>query len=664
MHLVPFLSIGFELIRYVASLLLVQFVPGFFITSHLRKLSVLERLVISGAVGLSLFAMQAYVFGYLGVRGFGYLYVILCGLIGFSVRNDLTNFFSLLVRKVKHADFLCMALICIGIVIQVVQMIGTGLLSEEGMRFFRVHAQDGIFHLSLIASIARQFPPIEPGASGLQVVNYHYWSDLVFAETFRLFGIPIHTLFFQFTPFVISLATAVSLLALIRFLSKGGRHAFSVQWQRFGLFFLFFGSDIAYLLMLKLHGTWGFYTSSIDNGATQFLNMPHVFAKWIFLVAVLIFLKWREEKNVFEGLLFGFLGAILFGLKIYFALLFLVIVGIYALIDTVSVIRGRESNFFFREYLLIGILMATVALCIYLPPNKGSGGLGWYPLEWVKLMLSRENVDWTDLNIRRAIALYEHNQLKSFFFDVVAIIATLLSIHGVRLLGFLFYPTKDSKNAQRFWIVSSVASAIFTFLGLYTLQQSGAFNVFNFFASSLTLLAIFSALLMTTLWERKRWWYRLFVISICLISLPRIIYETNKILSSYAQNTDVVLISAEEIDALHYINVHADPTAIIQSHPDNALDAHTPYISYFANRSSYIAGVSVLETHNQPTKSRVDALHALFRTTDPQLFRAMLADSHIRYLYLLKGEALPVDVNEAGLRIAYQNASATVYEVQ
>lgn len=661
---VVFLNLLLEALLFVGALFCTLFIPGFAVSLKIPRLTLLERLVVSFTVGIALFGVETYITGYLGLRNFNVLYVISAAVLGIFLQKKVRSFFSEIRGQLAQVDLTAVFLVGIGTTVQILQMIGTGLVQTDGMRFFRVHAQDGIFHLSLIASMMRKFPPIEPGAAGLAVVNYHYWSDMVLAEFSRLFQIPVHTLFFQLTPFFVSILTALSLIALVRYLSKSEEVSLSRNWQRFALFFLYFGSDIAYLFMLKLHGIWGFYTSGIDNGATQFLNMPHVFAKWIFLVAVLLLLKWRDEKKLSLGLVCGLLAGVLFGMKIYFALLFVVIYALFGLWELIRIVRSRKISEFFSQYLIVSFFTSLLGLAIYLPPNQGSGGLGWYPLEWVKLMLSRENLDWTDLSIRRALAQYYQNQTKIILFDIVAITATLLSIHGTRLLGFLFVPRNGGRTHKLFWFSSLIASVLFTFLGLYTLQKSGAFNVFNFFASSMTLLAIFSARVLAEFWESKKIFLRLAVLAVCILTIPRIVFETGKILDSYAKNTDVTLITKDEIDALSYVASNSGPDAVIQSHPDNALDAHTPYVSYFANRESYIAGANVLETHNQPTKDRLTELRSIFTQSDPQAFHDALARQKIQFLYILKGEKLPVEPAQAGIRVVYANKSATVYFIE
>ncbi len=652
----------FWLAVYCASVSFGFFVPGFVLSRRVTKnLSSLEQVVLSLSLGVVLWGIQGYVFGYLHIRQASFVYVIASIYLAFVNRVKIIQLGKEFFKTVRRFDRILQVILVIGISMQVLQMIGTGLMLSDGMPFFRVHARDGIFHLGLIASISRQFPPVEPGASAVPVVNYHYWSDLVLAETSRVFGIPIHSLFFQFTPLLFSPLTALACLMVVRKMSRSFSESLRNNWQRFALFFLFFGSDMAYVFMQKLYGVWGFYTSNIDDGSTQFLNMPHVFAKALFFVGLFLLLHWKEEKKLYVGLLCGLIASVLFGMKIYFALLFLCILFAYGFFEMISLIRHKKWSAFFSQYLLVGFVSALLAAAIYLPPNSGSGGLNWYPLEWVKLMIGPQNLDWKDLNYRIAIAQYYNDSVKLALYNTIAIITTLLCIHGTRLVGLLFTPKMAKKIGCKFYVAALGAMLLFTFLGMTTLQQSGSFNVFNFFASSLTLFALLGAFWAAYLWESKHIVLRILVVIACVLTVPRGIYETNKILTSYRQGTDVVTISKDEIEALSYIKTNAPKDAVVQAHMDNSFERQTTYVSYFANRQVYIGGQSVLETHNQPTAPREEEMRLLFASTDPNLLSSKLKEKGISYLYVRKQDTLRVDPTAAGLQLVYSNGAADVY---
>jgi hypothetical protein len=669
------LSVNFWLsaFLYAVSLLFVFILPGLVVTLSLKsRLKPVSRFLIAIALGMGMWGAQAYVFGYLHLRLLTYGYIVLFLILSLLRQKKILSFFRLFGKDVMKIDRLSVLLITIGIIIQCMQMWGTGLQTKEGMPFYRVHAQDGIYHLSLIASLKRSFPPIEPGATGIPVVNYHYWSDMILAEQSRIFLIPVENLFFQFTPLFISLGTALAVWSLIR--EMGGNKTLI----RFSIFFVFFGADLGFIVAYLIHHVVSFQYPVIDNGATQFLNMPHTIAKMVFFIGLLSFKQWLGIKNVKWGTLTALLFAFLFGLKIYFALFAVIgslLVGVgYGVRFIVMKLRKKRLPayvwknewVFLLRYAFFIAVFGIIALCIYLPPNRNSGGLGYYPLEWPRLFLSEANLDWREWRYRHAIYEYYHNTKAIIVYDALAILACLVSIYGTRILGYV--PTKKLFQflGWEFSLFLIPGILIFTFLGLYTLQKSGSFNVFNFFVVALVPLALFSAFHLAKLWEKKMLLYRLLVVGVLLLSLPRIWFETEKIVSSYRLHTDVTTISKGEQAALAFIAREGGPQAIVQSVPNNGLDMHTPYVSFYANHETYISGQSVLETHNQPTQSRLDEVNALFATHDAGRLVQGLKDRHITYLYVRTQdiETIPSSLERYGATIRYENADARVYSLQ
>src|SRR5258708_450085 len=134
------------------------------------------------------------------------------------------------------------------------------------------------------------------------------------AELVRIWHIPISHLFFQFMPLFVSFLTGLAFYLLIR-VWKGTR-----QTGLWALFMLYFSGDSAYLFMLTLHHRFGFQTPAIDNGITQFLNIPHTFAKLVFLTGLIPFSFWLKTKQKKWLALTVVFFATLAGFKIYFGM--------------------------------------------------------------------------------------------------------------------------------------------------------------------------------------------------------------------------------------------------------------------------------------------------------------------------------------------------------
>lgn len=664
----------FSALLYGLVVMVTWMVPGVVVLQRVaHRWSVVSCLVLSLSIGMGMWGAQSYVLGYLHLRVLTYVYVGICILLTFLISKKIRNGIRSIIQSVSHPDTFLALLICVGVLIQVIQVFGSGLQTRNGMSFFRVNSQDGVFHLSLIESITRTFPPMEPGASKVLVANYHYWSDMILAEQARIFHFSIPAIFFQYFPIVISLFTALSLVALLQSFKA------NKVFTRFALFFLFFSGDAAYLFMLWLHHIFGFFTPAIDNGATQFLNVPHSVAKLVFFTLLIVFVRWIKEKKISLGILVALLSALLFGLKIYFALyaalgLGFVFIG-YVLLFIWKWMRRQHTKlnlkkefWFLVQYTFLLLLFVVVGLGIYLPPNHGSGGLGYYPLEWPKLLLNQFNLDWRAFNYRYAIYQYYHNTKWLVLYDLISIGVTLISIHGTRIVGFLINKRQIKFFGWQMILYTIPTGILFTWLGLYTLQSTGtgAFNVYNFFSVSLAILVIYTAFFLSQWWQSKNWILRSLVLLILLLSIPRVVFETNKIITSYIQGIDVTYIPQQEQQALAFINAHTSPESIVQSDPSNFLDSNTPYVSYFSNRQTYITGENVLETHGQPTKDRYDAFRKLFDTAGPHGLVDTLKSDGVGYLYVVKNsdsQKLRTNLESINVTILYENSVAVVYKL-
>lgn len=653
----------FWIIFFIA-ITVVWLFPGLLLLSTLRiKIEAISQLVLALVTGMALWGLQGYVLGYLNLRALTLVYVFIWavsalinrGYIWSQFHNSLVSIFSL----PKKMLFILVA----GIFIQVIQMFGSGLSSNFGMAFFRVHMQDGIYHLSMIQSMVRYFPPMEPGAGGTMVQNYHYWSDLILAELVRVFRIPAHYLFFQYLPPVLSLFTGLAVISVLRLWTKR-----MLVWF-FGLFLLFFGADLGYIVAWALHRVVSFEYPVIDNGATQFLNMPHVMAKLVFVASLVSLWHWVKEIKWKWGALTMLLTAILFGLKIYFGLyaaLGLMVMGIFFVVKlSLSRLKHREGLIgidFVKQLFLCGIIGGILSLTIYLPPNRSSGGLDFYPLEWPKLLLAEANLDWRDWRYKHAVAELEGMTAKIIFYDLEAILITLLTIHGVRILG-VFVTRRTGREIGGVWLFYTlVPTFIFTYLGLYTLQVSGGFNVFNFFATSLVPLTLLSAFFFADLWKIKRLGPALVVLLLTL-SLPRIFFETQKILLSYRDKSDVLYISMSEISALKSIDKIFPQNCMITSTPNNQVDMNTPYVSYFANRFSFMSGQKVLETHNAPINDRFIDFKNVFADNNVNRIESELRVRHVCALYLKNNDELS-KYFENHVKLLFQNSEARVIDLR
>jgi hypothetical protein len=664
--MVPLFSFQFLLysLIFLFSSFLIYFVPGWLIlviSKRDRTISDLSLLVLSSALSIGLWSAQGFILGYAHLRWVTYAYVLLLLYGLFMKRKALGQSLQRFFRSLHTLDKLFIVLLVMGMSVQLFQVVGSGLVYADGVRFFRTHGYDGMFHLGLIEHMKLQFPPNEPSASNMLIANYHYWSDLGMAEQSRLFAIPVSLLFFQFMPILISFLTGVGLIALLK------KWNASRLFISFALFFLYFGADAGFLITYWAHRVFNFNYPVLDNGANQFLNMPHAVTKALFLSFMLSLHLWMEKKHRVWGATTAFLCAVLFGMKIYFGLYAAIAFGLLFFLSIGQSVFSKsfkQDKKYLIAYALFLGLSALAAVCIYLPPNRGAGGLGYYPLEWPKLMLNIENIDWKDLLYRRALAELLHDQKRIIFYDGVMAFVCLVAIHGTRLLGFIWTPSMLRFFGKKWMSFFVGGTLLYTFLGLYTLQTSGSFNVYNFFAVSATVLALLSAYLLADIVKWNRWIGIPFAVLVVVLTLPRIVYETSMTVDRYKNGIDMIVVSPEMVEAYAYMKSNTPQHAIIQSSPSNRLDTKSSYLSAFTGRQSYLAGIYLLETHNQPFKDRQLAVENLFHQTKIETFISSARALGIDYVYYDKQDADSTQALFTGKTPLFENKSVVIYAMK
>jgi len=259
-------------------------IPGLAVLRSLQKKFLsnffqnsLAKILISFALGMILWAVQGAIFGLLGWRWLSYIYIIFFAGEFFLHFNKYKIFPTVRNIFIKMPKMVWLFVI-LGSLVQLVGIFPSGFYEGKGLSFYQNHAGDSVMHVSFINEIIRQFPPEQPGATGYLITNYHYWSDLVMAELSRVWQIPMIHLFFQYMTVFMAVGTGLAVLTVVK--TWGGTR----KTQLVALFFHYLGGDTSYLITALIHGRFYFVRSAIDNGAEQLFNMPHSFAKFLFVL--------------------------------------------------------------------------------------------------------------------------------------------------------------------------------------------------------------------------------------------------------------------------------------------------------------------------------------------------------------------------------------------
>ncbi len=658
------IQLYFYFLVFAVAVLFSWFIPGWLVVSKTKIEHIGLKFLLAFPVGLALWGVQAYIFGYAQLRWMSFVYIVICAVLFYRAMVH-TRFkeFVLLKSFILKQPFWLWLIIAMSVFIQVLGHIGSGFRTDTGVAFYFVNSVDGMMHLGYIQSMIGQFPPVEPGAVHLPLVNYHYWSDLVLADLARVWRLPVAHLFFQYAPLLLAFLTTTLFISLIKLLGGG------VKTIIVGIFLITFGSDAAYLITQVLHGSWGQNVSSLDSGVSFYFNIPQVFARTIFVAVMILLVTWHRTRHMLTGVVLMILIATLFGFKVYYALYAVTGLACVIVFQLISALRNQLKSSSWRAGIVtvlrsqwpsfaLFLLLAVISLSIYLPTNRAAGGLRYSFFEWPHLLLSADNIKYEDWFLRMQVYEAAGNTRNIVIYNLFAVFLTGVAVYGTRMIGLIpFFKLKtDAWRVMAVFLIP--ANILFVLLGLFTLQTSGGLNIYNFLIVPIVAFNLFAAFNVSML--SKKFFIPLFIVFV-LVTLPRGVMQLSSYLDRYRSQKADFIVQTAELEALTFIKNSTDPTAVVQLVPMSDQERLTPYIAYFSERRSYIAGIEMLKSHNQPTADRLATLTSALAIELPSSKISELQRMGITHL------VVPTDKLETlglGLEVpVFQNSSTTVLRI-
>jgi hypothetical protein len=617
-------------------------IPGL-VLMHKTTLSTVQRTLIAPILGIAMWAVQGFVFGWLATRALTYLYLLTFIFLFFKLFfPNFKRFFNLYKNRsiyIKKIGNLLppvgWIILSLGSLLQLSAVFGSGFANLQGISFYWLNAFDGMLHLAFIEALVQNFPPIQPGAWPLPITNYHYWSNLVMAELVRIWHLPTNHLFFHYLPVYLAPLLGGVIFTLVKQWTK------STTAALWALFLHYFSGDLMYVFLWWWHRTLGEHTLTMDNGIIQLLNMPQAFAKLLFMGGLLLFDVWQKKKQWLSGLLAGLLLATTVGFKVYFGFFTAFGLAWFTLTNLIKTWRKyfigknawasiRQIIWLNRQELSVLALVGVVSALIFLPVNHGAGGLFWAPLDWPKLLLGQGKLDWNEWWLRMQV-YQAANSIKGIIaWQAIALTVFMIAVYGTRLLGF-FFPRRIAKKIgwHNFWFLYP-GTLVFTFIGLNFLQVSGGHNIFNFFVIALSSLTLLTAVVLADVVPKNAVGKTLALIFI-VATVPRVFLTGWYYLSRYANSWDAQTVSRSDLEAFDFLATNPQ-AVLLQTHPKNFLDDYAPMTFFFTGKYSYYGGRNVLQSHNQPIQDRITLVNRLFNTKNPHEVEGLLQQAGITHL--------------------------------
>lgn len=470
-----------------------------------------------------------------------------------------------------------LVIILCGVVLQLSAVWFLGTARDGGLFFCCRGVPDDIYHLALTNQLVSNFPPQEPGMTGVVVKNYHYLSSLAMADFVRVFHLPLIPTVYQYFPLLVSVLLGLMVIVIAQLLSLNN---IITHWW---LFFLYFHGDILYSL-LWLRGRGANFDVTIFDDATKLLaGPPRSFSILLLFAGLAMLIVWLKKRTPCPGVLAAIILGSLIGFKVY--------TGIFALVGIAAV----GAYFFFKrdlKMLFVPILVLAISLAIYLPVNGPAGGLIFNGSYRFDDFISQPVFGLSNLFLWKQAGVW---LLEFLFFG-----SYLVFLYGTSLLAI--FQTRKSlsllpKELNIFLLSAIAATAI---IGLFFLQNIGGLNTVQFLISLYFVGSLYAALVVS----RLPW---VAIVIVVLLTLPRPLYEAWGNIRMIASRQGL-FVSAEEFAGLNYLKNNTPSNAVVALPPDFARQEISLYVSFLADRPLYLAGYTgVLEDHQIPgAKERLE----------------------------------------------------------
>lgn len=636
---------------FIFSIILAFYIPGRVILGKaLSDISdnKFSQAIISLTLGMVLWAYQGVIFGYLNIRFATYLYIALFFIFWIKYYRPKSLYLipkALKAIRLLKKNFLLVTIFIVGIFGQTQQLVVTGLRTSEGIYGFTVSFDDALWHTGLISSLVKNFPPVEPGLVGVNVYNYHYWSNTIISEIIRVFHFPLLTTQYIYMYVLLSFLLGAISIVLAKKLNLGN----------FGIlifvYLQYFASDIIYLLTFITRQEFIFSIHPLEDGTMFLENPPRAFSFIFTLLGLILLVSWLRNRNFRIGIILVMIFGSIVGMKVHTGIMVmgsLFFLSLYFLIN-------REI-----KSLYLGIGSLIVFILIYLPVNAGAGVPVLAPFE----MTSRTFVAVQDLGIinfelARQVYQSHNNFLQAFRMDIIMLFIFLLTQLGIRNIGF--FPLKKTVKKLTFplWIFlygGIISSILF---GVIFIQPVTPGDIFNSILSASLFLLVITVVTLTNFFEYKsRFLMILFITILLVITLPRWLYKTSTISKYFTYS--YVSIPNEEIEAGEFIkDLSIEGNLLVFN--ENQLDAHSSYVSFLSGKNTYLSGQVIMGRHGVNPQERVKIVKEIHLSRDEERVKGLLDREKISLLYFYGEDELVVDEANIGFKEIFKNGKVKIY---
>ncbi len=635
------------LLYFWVSITLAWYVPGSVLVRRLG-LSTLPHTTLSFLVGLVAWSWQGELFGLLHIRWATYGYVLVFTALYFFQRRRMKK-----THEPAHFNgtIVTVLLVGFGVALQQIPVWYTAIRTTEGLSFCCTLPINPVGQLAITSEIIRKIPPDQPGLSGQLLTNYHHWLNIAVAELVRIFRLPLLYTSSQYVPLFTSVFLGLTAITLSSVLGL------SVRFVNWFLFFLYFGSDFGYIVPLVFGKGINFHVPSLLNGFT-FLFNPQTAISIVLLFcayALLILVLRKPTPQIL------FLTALLFGTLIGFK----VHTGIFALVGLGTLAAYQTIRKSYTMLLVFGISLA-IALVVYLPTNAGAGGIYFSGFWRVEEFMKNPELGFDPSLLSTIAYLTKQKRLFSaslgtgvrvLLYEILFLILFLFGLVGTKLVGI--FQSKKTFVYVPLPIHILVGSSIVVgmVLGLFFLQTSGVGHSEYFLHVSAIVLSFYAALAVYR--QRRSTVMRIVLVFVVAGGLVRYYQLSFDAVATMVDPKNHYVISNEELAALSFLRSQTPHDAVVVVDPSNRVDSVVSYVSFMANRPTYLSGAWGLGALNVRYADRLPVVDHVFEK-DGRDVPQVLDWAGITYVYLMSRSERYAHLHEQ-LPVVFENSEVTIF---
>lgn len=646
-----------ESLLFIAFIIIGLYIPGKLLLYKLQlKIEPVSSIFLSVGLGLLIFTLVNYLLAWVKLEFLVPVIILIADL--FAIRK------CDLVPKIEKKFVKPLIFVIVLSVLFSATMLVTGKFGNSIS-----YRHDDLWHIALINELRVNFPPDNPGFSGIPLKGYHFFYNFFAAKASSIFFISSIRLHLTFMPIFIAFLWGIGVFSLLTLWSK------KTSVALWGVFLTMFGGSFAYILHFQGHPEMSFNTGfGMNQPYGSLYNPPFSISIVIILLALICFFGFLTSKQKAWLVLLTLCVGLISMFKVYAGMILIAGFLIFSLMQLYKKQYVILLSIAFATALFLGTFWFFVG---------GTGSLIFFPL-WPSHRIL-ESYSWYGYEEK----MYTYTRMKVLSgiiqTELDGLNAIIFGNLGTRLIGIIlliFIFIKKRIFPSKFAFIVFVMCAISILIPMFFIQSGDKvfemIQMTQYFLFFSALFASFGLSYLFSLRLPKIIMLILFIITISL-TIPSALSE---IPGYFSTLKDSQSLSSPYFKAINFLSKQSDYNSTVLEIPMENFGAtrqglnswyqdSSPAIVAFSNKRSFFNNQYIVFPGLDKQK-RIDRLSQIIafthlEKTDPRYsdsknkVELILLDSNIKYIFS------PYKISSItqilGIKEVYNNSIYYVYKI-